>query len=204
VQLLNSFPPCRMQAFHFPSRLHFSNFLSSCQPTFDNKTSGHPENLRSRKSFYQFLCNKCNVTHFTHPQILLLLRPSSSFSSSSYSPFRLQSSCVEIAPAVSATRGAPSVRGSKSTEYRICVDSFEMNHIHVAEGSILRDVEVTSLIIIGAQLSNSGGPPTWHLPHCFEGFNPSNAELNPICHLLALLWAHHIFHVSRIMVKALA
>jgi hypothetical protein len=31
--------------------------------------------------------------------------------SSSYSPFRLQSSCVEIVPAVSATRGAPSVRG---------------------------------------------------------------------------------------------
>jgi len=26
--------------------------------------------------------------------------------------------------------------------------------------------------------------------------NPLNAELNPICHLLALL-AHHILHVSR-------
>ena len=26
--------------------------------------------------------------------------------------------------------------------------------------------------------------------------NPSNAELNPICNLLALLGAHHIFHVS--------
>ena len=32
--------------------------------------------------------------------------------------------------------------------------------------------------------------------------NPLNAELNPICHLLALLGAHHIFHVSRISVKA--
>jgi len=29
-------------------------------------------------------------------------------------------------------------------------------------------------------------------------FNPLNAELIPICHLLALLGAHHIFHVSRI------
>jgi len=29
----------------------------------------------------------------------------------------------------------------------------------------------------------------------------SNAELNPICHLLALLGAHHILHVSRIRVK---
>ena len=32
-------------------------------------------------------------------------------------------------------------------------------------------------------------------------FNPLNAELNPICHLLALLGAHHIFHVSRIRVN---
>jgi hypothetical protein len=30
--------------------------------------------------------------------------------------------------------------------------------------------------------------------------NPLNAELNPLCHLLALL-AHHILHVSRIGVK---
>ena len=32
-------------------------------------------------------------------------------------------------------------------------------------------------------------------------FNPLNAELNPICLLLALLGAHHILHVSRIRVK---
>ena len=32
-------------------------------------------------------------------------------------------------------------------------------------------------------------------------FNPSDAELNPICHLLALLGAHHIFHVSGLRVK---
>jgi len=31
--------------------------------------------------------------------------------------------------------------------------------------------------------------------------NPLNAELNPIFHLLALLGAHHILHVSRIRVK---
>jgi len=34
-------------------------------------------------------------------------------------------------------------------------------------------------------------------------FNPLNADLIPICHLLALLGAHHIFHVSRIRVKQL-
>jgi hypothetical protein len=32
-------------------------------------------------------------------------------------------------------------------------------------------------------------------------FNPLKAELSPICHLLALLGAHHILHVSRIRVK---
>jgi hypothetical protein len=32
-------------------------------------------------------------------------------------------------------------------------------------------------------------------------FNPLNAELNPICPLLALFGAHHILHVSRIRVK---
>ena len=31
--------------------------------------------------------------------------------------------------------------------------------------------------------------------------NPLNAELNPICHLLALFGAHDILHVSRIRVK---
>jgi len=31
--------------------------------------------------------------------------------------------------------------------------------------------------------------------------NPLNVELNLICHLLALLGAHHILHVSRIRVK---
>ena len=31
--------------------------------------------------------------------------------------------------------------------------------------------------------------------------DPLNAKLNPICHLLALLRAHHILHISRIRVK---
>ena len=36
-----------------------------------------------------------------------------------------------------------------------------------------------------------------------EYFNPLNAELNPICYLLALLGAHYFLHVSRIRVKSL-
>jgi hypothetical protein len=35
----------------------------------------------------------------------------------------------------------------------------------------------------------------------FQHINPLNAELNPICYLLALLGAHHILHVSRIRVN---
>jgi hypothetical protein len=34
-----------------------------------------------------------------------------------------------------------------------------------------------------------------------SNINPLNAELNPLCHLLALLGAHHILHVSRVRVK---
>jgi len=34
-------------------------------------------------------------------------------------------------------------------------------------------------------------------------FNPLNAKLNPICHLLALLGAHHILHISRKKVKCM-
>ena len=48
---------------------------------------------------------------------------------------------------------------------------------------------------------------THHQEHlnCFtaSGINPLNAELNPICHLLALLGVHHFLHVSRIRVKSL-
>jgi len=38
---------------------------------------------------------------------------------------------------------------------------------------------------------------------CSSYLNPLNAELNPICYLLALLGAHHFLHVSRIRVKSL-
>jgi hypothetical protein len=35
-----------------------------------------------------------------------------------------------------------------------------------------------------------------------DDVNPLNFELNPIYHLLALLEAHHILHISRIRVKS--
>ena len=41
-------------------------------------------------------------------------------------------------------------------------------------------------------------PTTYYV---YRQFNPLNAELNPIYHLLALLGAHHILHVSRVRVN---
>jgi hypothetical protein len=60
--------------------------------------------------------------------------------------------------------------------------------------------------VLGSQHSHASNqnPP---IPLCsdvhelFILINPLNAELNPICHLLALLGAHHILHISRIRVK---
>jgi hypothetical protein len=37
--------------------------------------------------------------------------------------------------------------------------------------------------------------------YAIKAINPLNTELNPICHLLALLGAHPLFHVSVIKVK---
>jgi hypothetical protein len=37
--------------------------------------------------------------------------------------------------------------------------------------------------------------------HGLKVFNSLNTDLNPICHLLALLGAHPILHISRITVK---
>jgi len=43
--------------------------------------------------------------------------------------------------------------------------------------------------------------PSEHGQNMFSKVNPLNAELNPIYHLLALLGAHHILHISRIRVN---
>ena len=41
-----------------------------------------------------------------------------------------------------------------------------------------------------------------HFIYLHPLFNPSNADLNPIRHLLALLGTHHNLHVSRIRVNS--
>jgi hypothetical protein len=53
----------------------------------------------------------------------------------------------------------------------------------------------------GFQSVNINGRSIRNLQSIANAFNPLKAELNPICHLLALLGAHHILHVSRIRVN---
>jgi len=54
--------------------------------------------------------------------------------------------------------------------------------------------------------STGGWPQIYALESAATGtgvvvLNPLNAELNPIYHLLALLGAHHILHISRVRVN---
>jgi hypothetical protein len=56
-------------------------------------------------------------------------------------------------------------------------------------------------IKLGPSQSYEQFNPTLLYTNSTKVFNPLNAELNPICYLLALLGAHHILQVSRIRVK---
>ena len=58
----------------------------------------------------------------------------------------------------------------------------------------------SSSYVLTAQTISSGGLSL--SGNSLNVVNPLNAELNPISHLLALLGAHHILHVSRVRVKA--
>ena len=53
----------------------------------------------------------------------------------------------------------------------------------------------------GRNEANSSIPRGNEVASRKSDINPLNAKLNPICHLLALLGAHTILHVSRISVK---
>ena len=56
------------------------------------------------------------------------------------------------------------------------------------------------LSILKFIIKQSYWSPLFHIDICF---NPLNAELNPICPLLALFGIHHILHVSRIRVNVM-
>ena len=55
-------------------------------------------------------------------------------------------------------------------------------------------IETLVKIVVGTSISQFS-------TESFSYFNPLNAKLNSICHLLALLGVHHILHISRIRVK---
>ena len=54
-------------------------------------------------------------------------------------------------------------------------------------------------VVLHLKSEQKKGKRTWKSETLY--INPLNAELHPIWHLLALLGAHHILHVSRIRVK---
>ena len=63
-------------------------------------------------------------------------------------------------------------------------------------------LKLSVLIIISVSMSRSQCfRAKFHVHLKKNSVNPLNAELNPIRHLLALLGARHIVHVSRIRVK---
>ena len=72
------------------------------------------------------------------------------------------------------------------------------------EGNIRQqNIRIINLIGSPTDISKwSRNKFTMYIP-LFWSFNSLNAELNPLCYLLALLGAHHFLHVSRIRVKSL-
>ena len=71
--------------------------------------------------------------------------------------------------------------------------------LYLREGGILNLREEGGILICGRRggILNLQGS----VMKVVDLINPLNAELNPICHLLALLGAQHIFHVGRIRVN---
>jgi len=67
-------------------------------------------------------------------------------------------------------------------------------------GNVARMGERKSVYRVLVRKSERKRPPGRPRRRRGDNINPLNAELNPICHFLALLGAHHILHVSRIRV----
>jgi len=69
---------------------------------------------------------------------------------------------------------------------------------HILRRNCLLQQVIEGKIEVGIEVTRRRGRRRGKL---LDDINPLKAELNPICHLLALLGAHHILHVSRIRVK---
>ena len=68
----------------------------------------------------------------------------------------------------------------------------------VLYGEIMQVADASSTVQI---LTRALGEYPVCFVNCLNAFNPLNAELNPIRHLLALVRARHTVHVSRIRVN---
>ena len=79
----------------------------------------------------------------------------------------------------------------KQLSVRKQVENCPQISVHLGEGYTLNMAQITQRTHASGRLMRG------------VKFNTSNAKLNPICHLLALLGAHHILHVSRIRVNPL-
>jgi hypothetical protein len=67
--------------------------------------------------------------------------------------------------------------------------------------TILSMLKSFLLFVTVAMLPRYQSPVNCRNRNAEGNFNPLNTQLNPICHLLALLVAHRIFYVSRIRIK---
>jgi transposase len=83
--------------------------------------------------------------------------------------------------------------------------------LHFQDNNITWVIVIHSVVSIDRTLGSSKSSSQQNEVYCFlfqfpvslRFLNPLNAELNPICHLLALLGVHPFLHNSRIRVKSL-
>ena len=145
----------------------FKLFCPLANPPSTTRQAGTLRTLGAAKVFISFCV--INVTPLIKPTPKLFFRfvsSSSSFSScssSSASPFRLQSSCLDITPADSATRGAPSVRGLQTYSIQtLC--GFCHNELHSCgrgQYSERRGSNVANYHRGQIIESGGGGAPDW-------------------------------------------
>ena len=81
----------------------------------------------------------------------------------------------------------------------VCVCVLACTRARFCFSTFLLDISIFSLDLHWSGSSTNDGNYETHV----HSINPLKPELNPICYLLALLGAHHFFHVSRIRVKLL-
>ena len=89
---------------------------------------------------------------------------------------------------------------------QVCAHSQEDNCINTTSGIITLCYWPSGMQVkmkLQFHLDLHTGRPLTQSDNTRSCINPLNAELNPICCLLALLGAHHFLHVSRIRVKSL-